>query len=231
MAFKVLLTLAVVVCIAVAYDLDTGMWVAHCARNATIHGVPAAGVPSHSPAFVTRFVRNITFPLGLAVIHASIINPNWYGVPDVQIKASQLSNDSAKVAKFDYDLYWPKFEVEGQYTAEMEGLIHSYHEGNWSVLLSEVHWSGEMDFNKEKLHIDKLKIHWKVDDVKTSITGGGIQGDTLAATIKYSLQTAFKMRSADLGTEVVLGYRLNEVWLKNATKVEALLDWCRHQEK
>ncbi|VEN36071.1 unnamed protein product [Callosobruchus maculatus] len=228
MAFKVVLALAVVVCVAVASDLDTGMWVAHCARNATVDGVPAAGVPSHSPAFVTRLVKNFTLPLGLAVVHASIINPNFYGVPDVEIKANQTSKDSDAVAKFEYDLYWPKFVVDGQFKSEIKGVIHSHHEGNWTLLFEHVHWTGQLHFHKEKHHIDKLKIHWTNKNLEAHVTGAGAQGDAVALMLETGLKTAFVTGAASLGVESVLGYRLNDVWLKNATKVEALLDWCRH---
>nr|CAI5830652.1 unnamed protein product [Callosobruchus analis] len=213
--------------VLVASDLDTGLWVAHCARNATVDGVPAAGVPSHSPAFVTRLVKNFTFPLGLAVIHASIINPNFYGVPDVEIKASQLSKDSDPVAKFEYDLYWPKFLVDGQFTSEIKGVIHKHHEGNWSLLFEHVHWTGQLHFNKEQPHIDKLKINWTNKNIEVHVVGAGIEGETVAVMLQSALETAFGYEVVNPAVEAVLSHRLNDVWIANATRVEALLDWCR----
>ncbi|XP_072376317.1 uncharacterized protein [Diabrotica undecimpunctata] len=227
-ATKLILLLGFALFVSAGKDLDTGMEIVRCANKAMRVGVPELGVPAHDP-FVA--IRNLSWTgdIGIASTHIEFNTLRWYGLADWDISAKQISDDADNEAVFDYTTYWPSFTISGNYAATVKELfLTQKYKGNFKVVIQKSKWTGRIKAGKIQPNatVDSFTADWHVADVKASITGLGLIGDTTALAIQEGIETALNTGLIGNAIGDLLKMRFNTVWYPTG-KLWVLMDWCK----
>jgi len=215
-------------------DLQKGLDLMRCAKEAITVGVPELGIPSHEPFVPLKTVLNLDEDLGIAEGIFNITNMTWAGLARWNLNATQLSLDTDPFAAFDFELYWDWMELGGHYRFEEKAIfVDVVQTGTFAVELNRTSWTGSINVTKagetpsqKNGTVDDVQIDWHVEKVGVNITGLGSLADS---SVELALKTAIKtgLNNKLIGNTVgdFIKMRLKTIWWDTG-KVWDLVNWC-----
>ncbi|KAG5894149.1 hypothetical protein JTB14_001846 [Gonioctena quinquepunctata] len=227
-----LLTVVALACIVHAgEDLDLGVKLLACLKEAIIVGVPSAGIPPHSPAFY--FKKNVSYhgDIGVASGTFNLTNISWAGIPDWTVTAEQLNKDTDPQAIIKYSIYWPKFLMSADYYFLETSILNKLElQGKANLTWEHTSWSGTLNFTKSghnlTQQVEDLQLQWNVLNLNFGSTGLGELESYVATALETLIKTT--LNSGVLGNKIgeALKTRLNSAWFAHNEKIDKVLEFC-----
>ncbi|KAG5870637.1 hypothetical protein JTB14_011974 [Gonioctena quinquepunctata] len=227
-----LLTVVALACIVHAGDdLDLGIKLVACLKEAIIHGVPSAGVPPHYPA--VNIKENVSYSggIGIASVAFNLTNISWAGLPDWNVTAEQLSEDTDSQLIIKYNIYWPKFLMSADYYFLETSVLNKLElQGNVNLTWEHTSWTGTLNFTKSVQNstqqVNDLQLQWTVLNLNLDSTGLGDFESYVSSTLETLIKTT--LNSGVMGNTVgdFLKTRLNTFWFAHNEKIDNVLEFC-----
>nr|XP_023024608.1 uncharacterized protein LOC111512694 [Leptinotarsa decemlineata] len=212
-------------------DLDLGYKLVDCLQKAMILGIPSLGYKSHDPLIISRNLY-WTLDFGFSSASFNVSNMIWYGLPQWNVTAKQLTEDHEPHVIFDYNIHWNKWLLTSLYKVDIDANSNpSALEGNMNITMDNTDWWGRVNFTKPGFNlteqINDLTVYWTADQVGLSFTGLGDIEEIVSSTLGFTIKNF--LNSGALGNKLgeFFHTRLNTNYFQQNEKIDAILEFCR----
>ncbi|XP_019870778.1 uncharacterized protein LOC109599258 [Aethina tumida] len=200
-------------------------WAIECVRSSLRHGLPAAGIPSHTPV---KFSKNITLPFNLIVTSGTLELNNGLveNVPEFNLTyIDYVAANNPNGLYYDYTLHWKQMVIKMQYVLYLES---ERYDGDITVTFNNLNFSGfwnmTLPSEDRELRLDGFKVDIDVESVDISVTNlFGWFWKMIESLIADAIN-----KSSDTILSTLLQKRFNDAWMSNSTRIETVMNACKN---